>query len=231
MKKLVILTIIFVLILVIALPIGLTFGIKFIPGGKQPSLGNTKSIYEQFTLSQSFISPKDNLAGIGVSIKNPNFANKKDAFVNIYDSANRVIRLITLNGQNIADGKFVKIFFEPIEDSSGKKFTWSISSPTSNFNDALQIFLTNNKPDWSLEFKVGDKLTDESLSYMTLHKRKNLTEVVTQVFSGWMNKLMGDFVFLITYSLMILILLGSILYFPKEKSPTVYLNFKKESKY
>lgn len=207
MKKLVILTIIFVLILVIALPIGLTFGIKFIPGGKQPSLGNTKSIYEQFALSQSFISPKDNLAGIGVSIKNPNFANKKDAFVNIYDSDNRVIRLITLNGQNIADGKFVKIFFEPIEDSSGKKFTWSISSPTSNFNDALQIFLTENK--------------DESLSYVTLHKRKNLTEVATQVFSGWMNKLVGDFVFLITYSLMIIILLGSML----------YLNFKRESKY
>lgn len=221
MKKSVILTIVFIFILVTILPIGLTFGIKYIPGAKQPSLGNTKSIYEEFTLSQSFISVKDNLAGIGVSIKNPNFANKKDTFVSIYDGDNKVIRSITLNGQNIADGKFVKIFFEQIEDSSGKKFTWSISSPTSNFNDALQIFLTENKPDWSLEFKVDGKLTDESLSYVTLHKRKNLTEVATQVFSGWMNKLVGDFVFLITYSLMILILLGSML----------YLNSKKESKY
>ena len=124
MKILVILTTIFVLILVTFLPISLTFGISYVSGGTQPSLGNTKSIYEQFTLSQTFISTKDNLAGIGVSIKNPNFANKKQAFVNIYDS-DKKIRSVTLNGQNIADGKFVKIFFEPIKDSVGRKFTWS----------------------------------------------------------------------------------------------------------
>lgn len=212
MKKLVILTTIFVLSLVTVLPIGLTFGIKFIPGGVQPSLGNTKSIYEEFTLSQSFISVKDNLAGIGVSIKNPNFANKKQAFVNIYDSDDKVIRSVTLNGQNIADGKFVKIFFDPIKDSGSREFTWSISSPTSNFEDALQIFLTTDKPEWSLDFKVGEKLTDESLSYVTLHRRENLTEVATKVLSNWANKLAGDRTFFITYFLLISILSGSIIY-------------------
>lgn len=217
MSKLVIFTTIFVFMLITLLPISLTFGIKFIPGGIQPSLGNTKSIYEQFTLSQSFISPKDNLAGIGVSIKNPNFANKKQAFVNIYDSDNRVIRSATLNGQNIADGKFVKIFFDPIYDSGSKKFTWSIASPTSNFDDALQIFLTKNKPEWSLDFKVGEKLTEESLSYVTLHRPKNLTEVAVKVLSSLVNRLVGDKTFFITYFLVILILLGSV----------IYLSFKK----
>lgn len=217
MKKLVSLTTVFVLILVTLLPISLTFGIKFIPGGIQPSLGNTKSIYGEFSLSQSFISTKDNLAGIGVSIKNPNFANRKQAFVKIYDSDNKVIRSVTLSGQNIADGKFVKIYFKPIENSSDKKFTWVISSPTSNFDDALQIFLTTDKPDWSLDFKVGDKQSDESLSYVTLHRPKNLTEVATKVLSGWANKIAGDSAFFITYFLAILILFGSIL----------YLNFKK----
>lgn len=212
MKILVILTTIFVLTLVTFLPISLTFGIKFIPGGTQPSLGNTISIYEHFTLSQSFISTKDNLAGIGVSIKNPNFANKKQAFVNIYDSDNKIIRSITLNGQNIADGKFVKIFFDPIREAYNKRFIWSISSPASNFDDALQIFLTNNKPDWSLDFKVGDKLSDESLSYVTLHRPKNLTEVAAKVLSDWTNKLAGDSVFFITYLLVTSIVFGSILH-------------------
>ena len=217
MRKIVIFTTIFVLFLIILIPISLTFGIKLIPGGVQPSLGNTKSIYEQFTLSQSFISPKDNLAGIGVSIKNPNFANKKQVSVNIHDSEDKIIRSITLNGQNIADGKFVKILFNPIYDSYNRKFTWSISSPTSNFEDALQIFLTTEKPAWSLDLKAGEKLTDESLSYVTLHRPKDLTEVAVQVLLGWGKKLAADSAFFITYLLIISVILGFIL----------YLNFKK----
>lgn len=212
------LTIIFVFIAVIFLPLGLTFGIKYLPGDIQPSLINTEKIYDQISLSQSFISPKDNLEGIGVSIKNPNFANKKDATVKIYDENNKVVRTVLINGKNIADGKFVKIFFDPITDSDNKKFTWFISSPNSKFEDALEIFLTNNKPVWSKELKVGDKLTSDSLSYITLHKVKNSTEVLNLVISGWIQKLTQDRIFFITYSIILLVLIGGISISSKSQS-------------
>lgn len=210
-------TTIFILLLITYIPFGLTFGIKLIPVGIQPSLGDTERIYEQNTLSQSFISKKDNLAGIGVSIKNPNFANKKNALVSIYDSEKNLIRSITLNGQNIADGKFVKILFDPIKDSEGKIFTWSIESPTSNFDDALEIFLTQNKPEWSLDFKVGEKLTDKSLSYVTLHRPKTMTEVAAKVLSSWINRLTADTSFFISYFLVISILVSFFLYLTLRK--------------
>lgn len=220
MRKLISFTIIFVLILVFAIPAVLSFGIRYIPSGTQPSLGNTKKIYGEITLSQSFVSEKHNLSGIGVSIKNPNFANKKNAYVNIYDSGEKVIRTIVLNGQNIADGKFVKILFEPISDSKDKKFSWTFSSPESVFEDALEIFLTNDPPTWSLDLKVSSQVEDGGLSYVTLHKVANPTEVLSIVLSGWINNLVKDKVFFISFSLLALTLLGSL----------VYLNFSSKKR-
>lgn len=218
--KSILFTVIFVFILSLLLPLGLTFGIKHLPGDTQPSLTNTEKIYGQISLSQSFISPKDNLEGIGVSIKNPNFANKKDAFVKIYDENNNVIRTISINGKNIADGNFVKIFFEPIADSYNKKFTWSISSPDSKFEDALEIFLTGNRPIWSKELKVGEKLTPDSLSYITLHHIKNSTQVLNLVISDWIQRLIQDRIFFISYSLILLSLLLGIAVSSRSRSPS-----------
>lgn len=212
MKKLVFLTIAFVVILVFIIPTILSFGIKYIPSGTQPSLGNTKKIYGEIVLSQSFISEKDNLSGIGVSIKNPNFANKKEARVNIYDGEEKLIRTIVLNGQNIADGKFVKILFDPIRNSKDKRYSWVISSPESVFEDALEIFLTNNPPSWSLDLKVSGNLAEESLSYVTLHKVANPTEVLGMISSGWINNLVQDKLFLMTYTLLILTSIGTLIY-------------------
>ncbi len=210
MIKHILLTIIFVFILLIVLPVSLTFGIKYLPGDVQPSLTNTEKIYGEFSLSQTFISPKDNLAGIGVSIKNPNFANKKEATVKLYDENNNLTRTVVLNGKNIADGKFVKIFFDPISNCLNKKFTWVISSPDSKFEDALEIFLTDKKPSWSGELKVGEKISNSSLSYITLHKVKTPTEVLNIVISGWINNLLSDKVFAGVYGLILLLLIGGI---------------------
>lgn len=210
MKTLVLFSIIFTFILVFIIPAVLSFGIKYIPSGTQPSLGNTKKIYGEIVLSQAFISGKDNLSGIGVSIKNPNFANKKEAIVNIYDSEEKVIRTVVLNGQNIADGKFVKIIFEPIAGSKDKKFSWAMSSPESIFEDALEIFLTKDPPSWSLD-------SEDVLSYVTLHKVTNPLEVLGIIFSGFINNLVKDTTFFIVYTLLLFSLLGSLIYLKLKK--------------
>lgn len=212
MNKLIILSLSFVFLMIVVLPLGLTLLIKVIPGGVQPPLGNTEKIYEGIVLSQTFISPEDNLTGIGVSIKNPNFANRKKTTINIYDEGDKLIRTIILNGQNIADGKFVRILFEPIIDSKNKKFTWSILSPESVFTDALEVFLTDKQPTWSLDFRVDHKISPGGLSYVTLHRR-HPAEVLTKVISGWIYKITEDGVFFLAYGLLLLGLISA-LYFP-----------------
>lgn len=203
----------FIIFMIIILPVSLTFLIKLIPGGIQPSLVNTKKIYGQYVYSQSFISPDDNLTGIGTSIKNPNFANKKKLTINLYDDQGTLIRTAILNGQNIADGKFVKILFEPILNSKNKTFIWSALSSDSTFDDALEFFLTDKQPSWSLEFRVNDIVSENGVSYVTLHKPSNFTEVLTKVISGWINKIKADSSFFLAYGLLLLGLTGA-LYFP-----------------
>lgn len=212
MNKLITFCTIFVIVLLIVIPVSLTFLIKIIPGGVQSPLGNTKKVYGGSTLAQTFISPGDNLTGIGVSIKNPNFANKKNALVKISDENNQILRTVNLNGQNIADGKFVKILFDPIAGSINKKFTWSISSEESTFDDALEIFLTNKQPSWSTEFKVNDKVAPDGLSYVTLHRSGSSAEVLKKVLGNWLYKFTQDQAFSIFYLVLILFLTGGIIF-------------------
>lgn len=206
MNKLIAFSIIILFLVLVVLPMIATLTIKVIPGGVQPSLGNTVKIYDQYVYSQSFISPDNNLTGIGTSIKNPNFANKKRAFVNLLDDQNKLVRTVTLNGTNIADGKFVKILFDPILDSKDKKYTWTMHSFDSTFDDALELFITNNKPSWSLEFKVNENQVKDGISYITLHRPKSKTEVLQRVTGEWANKIKEDSIFFIIYALVIIVL-------------------------
>lgn len=212
-SKLIILSISFIILMLIILPIGLTFAIKLIPGGIQPPLVNTKKIYGQYVYYQSFISPDDNLTGVGTSIKNPNFANKKELIINLYDEKNTLIRTIVLNGQNLADGNFVKILFEPVLNSKNKKFTWSALSYESTFDDALELFLTDKQPAWSLEFRVNNAISEGGVSYVTLHKPLNSTEVLNKIINGLVSRIKADRGFFLVYSILILGLIGA-LYFP-----------------
>lgn len=197
--------IVFSLLLTVIIPLGLVFGIRYLPGGVQPSLGNTEKIYQERILSQDFISPRNNLTGIGVSIKNPNFANKKAINISIFNDQNEVIRKVVLNGQNIADGKFVKIFFEPIDNSLNKKFSWSISSADSTIEDAVEVFLTDKQPQGSMD-----------LSYITLHRPTSPMEVLKEITSDLAYKLNQDKIFFITY-LSLLVLFLYLAFFFKDK--------------
>ncbi len=210
--KPVIFTVSFVIFLTLILPVGLTFVVRNIPGDVQPPLKDTKKIYGQYIYYQSFISPRDNLVGIGVSLKNPRFVNKNYTFFNLYDDKDTIIRKVDLRGENIADGQFVKILFEPVAASLNKKFTWSISSPDSTKDDSLEVFLTDKKPIWSREFKVNNEISQDSLSYVTLHKTNSSMQVLRMVFSQFFYKMSGDVIFSGILAVLLLSLLVYLLF-------------------
>lgn len=197
--KLALITTLLIISLLTLIPIGLTFGIKYLPGGVQPSLGNTQKIYKDIEVSEDFISPKDNLSGIGTSIKNPNFANKENLTLNLYDDRGELLRSITVNGKNIADGKFVKLFFDPINYSEDKKFTLTFSSPASSYEDSLELFLANEKPSWNLQYRVKSEVIDKELSFVTLHNLSSSTQVLSLVWGNFVKKFFEDRYFAIFY--------------------------------
>lgn len=197
--KLPIITTFLVVALITIIPFGLTLGIRYLPSGDQPSLGDTKKITQDTILSQSFISPQDNLAGIATSIKNPNFANKEDMKITILDDKDKELRALIINGRNTGDGNFMKLTFAPIEESKGKKYTFTFSSPNSGFENTMEAFLTKDKPEWILYLKENDKQRSENISFITLHKVRSPLEIAPMIFSSWISRFTKDISFFIFY--------------------------------
>ncbi len=205
--KLIFFTVCLVIFLIVILPVLMAFGIRNIPGGIQPPLKDTKKIYGQYSYYQSFISPQDNLAGIGVSLKNPRLVNKNQNYFNLYNEKNEIIRKVTLKGENIADGELVKILFEPVSDSLDKKFTWSIASPDSTKDNGLEVFQTDKKASWSREFKINGQVSEDSLSYVTLHHPSSVMQILNSIVSQVGKNLIGDLIFSATLVVLVVGLL------------------------
>lgn len=215
--KLVTCTTITTALLVFILPAILSFGIVNIPQNIQPPLVRTQKIYSDISISQQFISKAKNLSVVGMSIKNPNLANKKDVTLSIYEN-NILVRNNVLNGSQIEDGKFVKFKFEPIVESENKLFLFTLAAPATtkeeaNNNNALEVFLTNQQGEGEYELSVGDKVvSNTSISFVSFSKPQYPTYVLKVIYSKWLNKFTSDWQFFTIYTVLIFTLAGFLLY-------------------
>lgn len=215
--KLIFLTTALIVFLVFILPALLSLGLRQIPDAYQPGLEGTQKIYEDISVAQSFISPSNNLNGIGVSLKNPLLENKKDIFFEIYDKDKIMLRRIILNGKNIADGNFIKLIFDPIPGSQNKKFIFILSAPSSSKNEALEIFLTNTKPFFSQDLTVKDEKQDGSISFVTFHKPKSIFLTWIDIYSNWIKRLIMDLNFFIFYTILLTTFLSLYSIYPRRR--------------
>lgn len=210
MKNIIVVSSLTILLLFI-LPIILIAGVRYVPDRYQPSLDKTFDLYGQISISQSFTATADNLAVIGLSIKNPNLQNKKDITLTIVDN-NNILGSSTLNGAAIPDGDFVKFKFPPITGSKDRNLTFVLSSPGSNRNDALKIFLTKQKltgVDGLKKLPLTVDSTDlasTSASFVPFY-RVNSSFLIKNTFLDFLNRFFADQIFAIFYILLIVMML------------------------
>ncbi len=206
--KIIIFTTVLVLILVCILPALLALGIRNVPDRYQPSLDRVQEAYGDVVISQSFISTRDNISMIGLSIKNPNLENKKDISMNIYDKDNNLLRKSTLNGKSIPDGDFIKFKFPPIQDSKNKMITFSLSAPSSGKTEALEIFLTKQSIS-GVEYlkvspiKVDDQEASMSTSFVPFYKVSSPIALMSEIYIDWVKRFFADRIFSVVYILLI----------------------------
>lgn len=216
--RLITFTTITIIFISLILPGILSFGIRNIPQNNQPSLDRTQKLYGDLIISQVFISTTDNFSGIGVSIKNPNLLNKKDVILSIHDRDGNLLRVISLNGANIADGKFVKFRFAPIEISENRQFLFTLTAPTTtqdeaDGNRALEVFLTNQQPANAFDLTIEDKvILGTSISYVAFYKPPYPTYVLEIIYSKWIKNFTQDTLFFVIYMALIFTLSGFLLY-------------------
>lgn len=187
-------TAILVVLAVFIMPIFLTFFIHEIPDGPQPALNHTEKIYQKNILTQEFTASDNRLSSIGVSIKNPNLANKNDLIFKLLDSNDQVLATVVRSGWTIEDGNFVKFSFDPVLDSNGKHYKFIFESLNSTLDDAFEVFIDANS---------------SQVSYVSFYHRANIFSVAAGIFSDWFLKLYADLYFFLFY---ITIFFGALIY-------------------
>lgn len=208
--KLILLTTFFVSGLIFFFPAILSAGISYLPERIQPEMEATQRIFGAATLNQEFLSKKSNLAGIGLSIKNPYFRNKKDLLFSIKNDKGKTIRSVVHSGKNINDGNFLIIKFDPIIDSKDKNFSFELFSPDSADDDSLEVFISKNPESQGSNFKVNNEYSDWSLAYVTYYKQRNPILNWVEIYKNALLRFSQDtgffmlYVFLITLALSIL---------------------------
>lgn len=189
MTKFSLFTIFTILALLLVAPVLMTSLIKMIPANDQPGYGNMGrvSVYGIRAFTQTFVSKQKNLTAIGTTIKNPNLNNKKDINFNLYDENNNLIRTIKLNGFNIGDGDFVKIVFDPIPDSSQKKYYFNLSSPDAKQDEIIEVFLTSPTNE-ILSYTYDEETHIGGAPIVTFHKPDSRLETIKLVYLNIFSK-------------------------------------------
>jgi hypothetical protein len=182
-----VLTIIFVLFILLVAPALLTLGIKEVPRQDQGPLVNRQKLYGNINFTQGFVASENGLSAIAITVRNFNLQNKKDIILNVV-SENRVVRQAVVNGANIPDGALVKFKFDPISDSSGKKYSLTFSSPNSVSADAFEIYF------------------DEAnqLALVDYYRITSRTELIKNIYQSFVSRFVADKIFAVFYLMLIM---------------------------
>lgn len=192
MKKMIWLTTFSILFLLFIIPGILASALDMIPANDQPGYNSNKrlSIYGEKQISQKFISRDKNLTAIGTSIRNPNLKNKKEIILNLYDKDNNLIRSATLNGQNVEDGAFVKFVFQIIPDSFEKEYLFTLSSSDAGTEETIEVFIIEPTAD-IVDYFYAEETHSGGIPMVTFHKLNGKWEIVIDVYSSWLSKLLS----------------------------------------
>ncbi len=192
MKKLIWFTTSAVLFSVFVAPAIFALGIKLVPGGDQPGYNSNArlSIYGKRDVSQKFIVDSANLSAIGTSIRNPNLKNKKDIIFSLFGEGKNLIRTVVMNGQNVEDGNFIKFVFDPISDSKGKTYFFTLATPEAGAEDTIEVFLTQSAPSWIVEYTYDQKAYSGGLPIVLYFKPVGKLSVIKDIYSSWLSRLL-----------------------------------------
>ena len=193
MKKMIWLTVLFVLALVFVAPVFLSLSLSMTPANIQPGYdpGIRLSIYRDRVFTQKFVSGAQNLTAVGLSIRNPNLKNKAGIIFNLYDSSGNLIRTIAINGQNLEDGSFTKFIFDPIPDSLGRQYEFSLSSPAAGPEETIEVFIIESDKDSGItEYSYLGETHAGGTPMVAYEKPESKSETVKSVFSSWLSRLL-----------------------------------------
>lgn len=190
MKKLIVLTTSLVILIVFVVPFIAGLLIKMIPGADQPAFdfNNKRGLYGDLRVSQEFTSTDANLTAIGTSLGNPNLKNKKEIVFDLMDISGNLVREVKVNGANVPDGAFFRFVFDPVQDSKGVRYFFTISTPSAGPEELINVFFAEQKTDWIGSGRYNKEINDNGLPIVTYFKPKSRMEVAKEIYLSWLGR-------------------------------------------
>jgi hypothetical protein len=98
-------------------------------------------------VGQDFVAERDNLKGINVNLATFARNNTQDVIFRLFDGpAGEEIATIIINASRIVDNRFHPFHFDPVLDSRGKLFRFTLESPESSPGDAVTAWIDYQTP-------------------------------------------------------------------------------------
>jgi len=194
---------------VVLLPFFSALLINYVSYDTQPSLDKTQNLSQKITIRQSFIAKDNSLKSIGMSIKNPVYANKSDVFISVYNKDNSKIVSSKLSGVNIADGNFVKFVFPTTLLEVGEKYYFDLSSPSTSEETPYGVYISDNS---LFENHIRNKVEDEgAVSYVIFYEPDSQLGLATDIYKKVLLRFFSDHPFSTFYTILISSILVGIL--------------------
>lgn len=157
------------------------------------------------SVSQTFVSARDNLNIVSVCVRNPARLLSPLRFDLFVASKTDPIRTINFSGGNVSEDDCTKLQFAPVEDSGGKSYTFTLSSPSFAAPvPANSMYLEVASDD---NYSYGTAAIDgtplhQDAHFMTYY-RQDLGAVVEESLAQFVARLPLDLSFLIPYTILL----------------------------
>ncbi len=192
MRKMIWFTVVSIIVMVFAVPVILALGLTMVPLNTQPGYDpNIRvSIYRDRIFVQKFTSNTASLTALGLSIRNPNLKNKTSIILNLQDLEGNIVRSVAISGMNLEDGSFTKFIFEPIPDSFGKEYLFTISSPGAGPEETIEVFIIDPEESSGItEYSYMGETYSGGTPIVVYKSPENKLSVVKSIYSNWLSRL------------------------------------------
>ncbi|ASW42450.1 hypothetical protein [Clostridium isatidis] len=146
--------------------------------------GNIGDLSDISEIKQTFYANEDNLYGVGIIFGKYMSKYTSDIEIKISDKDNNVITKEIINGKNIKEGKFTKIYFDPIMVSKGEEYSIYINSLDKDTEQKITIYSSLYNDYTYGDLYIDGDVKDFDISFMAEYKKSinsSIYEIISQM--------------------------------------------------
>lgn len=153
-----------------------------------PNTIPSHKIYNENKIGQTFTAQRNNLARIDVNMATLGRENDKNIYFRLWEQnpKRKLAAEIEFNASEVKDNAYKPIKFKPIRHSEGKKYAFIFSSPGSNPDNSISVWMNEKNIYREGDFLFNNTPSHGDLIFRVYSKRPIFTELgrIVRNYSG-----------------------------------------------